>query len=175
MFVCSLWTDKYDLFFVQFFAFVYLPHGLSLNWAVVELGWAVTESMVLSPRLQLCRSSPLFDTTSPKHPPARSTRPVNELGLQRLRSFFHYEFICLQKKEAAAATLHPELSSGDSRVSSALHFLNEIPMPPSLLKNRRGGVKECRLRSRGKKDRNTVETLAKRQWMWKGKQSQFET
>lgn len=35
----------------------------------------------------------------------------------------------LQQKEAAGATWNPAASAGDSSLSSALHFLNEIPPP----------------------------------------------
>lgn len=63
-----------------------------------------------SPAVELVVKVPELATPPvPLHPPPTPLpspeSPASErFGLLRPRSFFHYEFICLQKKEAAGAT-----------------------------------------------------------------------
>lgn len=90
---------------------------------------------------------PGYNTTPPHtHTHLPPARPSQRTG-SGYRGYAHFSIMSSSACRKRKPLLQPytrERSAGDSSLSSALHFLNEIPMPPSLSKNtgRRGGVKE---------------------------------
>lgn len=89
----------------------YISHSLFFN---SERGKSKSW-FLCSPPVELVVKAPELATPprTPRNPPLLPLPPLTQspaserFGLLRPRSFFHYEFICLQKKEAAGATWNP--------------------------------------------------------------------